>query len=82
MITTKQIRAARVFLGWDQKDLARAAELSLPTIQRMETIGPERSSAGNVARLQRALESAGIEFIEEDGNGVGLRFRSSSRATN
>ncbi len=78
MITAKQIRAARVFLEWDQKRLAAAAELSLPTIQRMETIGPERSSAGNVERLQRALEAAGIEFIEEDGRGVGVRFRSVS----
>lgn len=76
MITAKQIRAARVFLEWDQKRLAAAAELSLPTIQRMETIGPERSSAGNVERLQRALEATGIEFIEEDGRGVGVRFRS------
>ena len=55
-----------------------SAELSLPTIQRMETIGPERSSAGNVEKLQRAIEGAGIEFIEEDGRGVGVRFRSAS----
>ena len=76
MISSKQIRAARVFLEWSQKELAMAAKLSLPTIQRMETLGPERSSAGNVEKLQRAMEAAGIEFIYE--NGVGVRFRERS----
>ncbi|MFQ5764104.1 MAG: helix-turn-helix domain-containing protein, partial [Rhodospirillales bacterium] len=36
MITSTQMRAARALLGWDQKDLAQASGLSLPTIQRME----------------------------------------------
>jgi len=78
MISSKQIRAARVFLEWSQKELATAAKLSLPTIQRMETLGPERSSAGNVEKLQRAMEAAGIEFIDANGGGVGVRFRERS----
>jgi transcriptional regulator with XRE-family HTH domain len=36
MITAARLRAARALLGIDQKDLAAAAKLALPTIQRME----------------------------------------------
>jgi hypothetical protein len=55
-ISAKQIKAARVFLEWEQRDLAEKSGLSLPTIQRMEKLGVERSSAGNAQRVQRALE--------------------------
>lgn len=82
MITQSQIKAARLFLGWEQKDLAEASGLSLPTIQRMEKLGIERSSVANAERLRTALESAGIEFIPagnyqgEGGPGSRLRERS------
>ena len=72
MISANQLRAARTLIGWSQKDLAGASGLSLPTIQRMETLGPHRSSAGNVEKVQRALEAAGIEFIDGDAPGVRL----------
>ena len=49
------------------------SSLSLPTIQRMEKLGLERSSAGNVERVQRALEAAGVEFTNGDAPGVRLR---------
>jgi transcriptional regulator with XRE-family HTH domain len=78
MILAVQLRAARTLLGWSQKDLADVSGLSLPTIQRMETLGPHRSSAGNVDKVQRALETAGIEFIDEDAPGVRLRRPQSS----
>ncbi len=73
MISAGQLRAARSLLGWNQKQLAEASVLSLPTIQRMETLGPHRSAAGNVDKVQRALEHAGIEFINDDAPGVRLR---------
>ena len=76
MITALQLRAARALLEWNQKDLARASGLSLPTIQRMETIGLQRSSAGNVDKVQRTLEDAGIEFL--NGGAPGIRLRRSS----
>ena len=79
MITQDQIRAARVFLGWEQKDLAAAADLSLPTIQRMEKMGLGRSSADNAAKVQKSLEAAGIEFIPENGGGAGVRLRERSK---
>lgn len=81
MITSKQVKAARLFLDWEQRDLAERAGVSLPTIQRMEKLGMERSQAGNVERVQRALESGGIEFIAENGGGVGLRLKAPGGGT-
>jgi transcriptional regulator with XRE-family HTH domain len=76
MIRSVQIRAARVLLRWKQKDLADAAGVSFPTIQRMEINGPERSSAGNVEKVQRSLEHAGVIFIDDDDyGGIGVRLR-------
>ena len=78
MISAKQIKAARIFLGWEQRELAERSGLSLPTIQRMEKLGVERSSAGNAQRLQQAMEAAGVEFIAENGGGAGVRMRKGS----
>ena len=75
MITPKQIKAARLFLEWEQRELAERSGVSLPTIQRMEKLGMERSQAGNVERVQHTLEAGGIEFIPENGGGVGVRLR-------
>ena len=75
MISAKQIKAARVFLEWEQRDLASHSGLSLPTIQRMEKFGVERSSAANAQRVRAALEAAGVEFIPENGGGPGVRLK-------
>jgi transcriptional regulator with XRE-family HTH domain len=75
MISAKQIKAARVFLGWEQRDLAEKSGLSLPTIQRMEKLGVERSSVANAQKVQGALESAGVQFIDQNGGGPGVRLR-------
>jgi hypothetical protein len=80
MILGAQIRAARGLVGWSQADLAKAAKLSLPTIKRMEgPIGPGRSSSDNVAAVVRALESAGVVFVDENGYGPGVRLRNKPR---
>jgi transcriptional regulator with XRE-family HTH domain len=79
MISAKQIKAARLFLEWEQKDLAEKSGLSLPTIQRMEKLGVERSSVANAQKVQGALEVGGVEFIPENGGGAGVRLR--KRAT-
>jgi transcriptional regulator with XRE-family HTH domain len=74
-----QIRAARSLLGLSQDELARRANLSVVTIKRLEAAGTEiRGSAQTTARLQKALESSGIVFIDQDreqGPGVRLRKR-------
>lgn len=76
MIEAEQIRAARALLGWSQGDLVDRTGLSLTTIRRMEDagVGPGRSSAENVAAVQRVLEAAGVQFIPENGGGAGVRL--------
>ena len=74
-MTNEQLRAARGLLGWSQSELAARAGLSLPTVKRLEAgFGPHVSNEAR-AKLQRAIEAAGIEFIDENGGGLGLRFR-------
>jgi transcriptional regulator with XRE-family HTH domain len=76
MLTSEQIRAARALLRWEQKDLAFASGVSLPTIKRLETKpGPLNAHGPTVGALSRALEEAGIQFIPEDGGGPGVRLR-------
>ena len=75
LVTIEQLRAARSLLGWSQSELAARAELSLPTVKRLEgAFGPRVSNDAQV-KLQRAIEAAGIEFLEENGGGEGVRFR-------
>jgi transcriptional regulator with XRE-family HTH domain len=75
MLTIEQLRAARGLLGWSQSKLAARAGLSLPTVKRVETdLGPRVSEEAR-NKLQRALESAGVEFIDENGGGPGVRLR-------
>lgn len=79
MLTAAQIRAARGLLDWSQKDLADATKLSVQTIKRMEGArGPEGSTEANVQAVRRALEGAGVIFLEakssKDG-GAGVRLK-------
>ncbi|WP_313522231.1 transcriptional regulator [Shinella sp.] len=79
MLNANQIRAARALINWSQGKLVEMTELSLTTIRRMEddAIGPERSSAGNVATVTRVLEEAGVTFIgdgEAKVGGPGVRM--------
>jgi transcriptional regulator with XRE-family HTH domain len=82
MMTAAQLRAARALLGMDQRALAEASGLSLPTIQRMEA--SEDVIRGNVESLMKliaALDAAGVELInegaasEKGGRGVRLKAR-------
>ena len=81
MIVAKQVKAARVMLDLTQSDLAWGASLSIPTVQRMEASnGPVRGNSQNVWQLQKALEDAGVEFIDADSDkGPGVRLRSPDR---
>jgi DNA-binding XRE family transcriptional regulator len=87
MITRTQIRAARAFLGWTMAELATAADVGLSTIQAVEKgdgedprVAPTlqwRSDARDEAltKIRGALEKAGITFLPESAQGVGLRGR-------
>jgi hypothetical protein len=63
-------------LRWEQLDLSKAASISLPTIKRLETKpGPITAYVSTITALKGALETAGIEFIDENGGGPGVRLR-------
>jgi transcriptional regulator with XRE-family HTH domain len=76
-LTSGQIRAARSLLRWTADDLAAASALSVATIRRAELkeIRTTLTTANDLA-IRRAFEAAGIEFIEENGGGPGVRYRS------
>jgi transcriptional regulator with XRE-family HTH domain len=77
VVSVEQLRAARGLLGWSQTELALRAGLSLPTVKRVEGgFGPQVSEEART-KLQQAIEAAGIEFLEENGAGAGVRFRKS-----
>jgi transcriptional regulator with XRE-family HTH domain len=75
-LASSQIRAARALLRWTVDDLAREAALGRNTILRAE-LADDRTSltAANDLAVRRALEAAGVEFIDEDGGGPGVRLR-------
>lgn len=83
MITAAQMRAARALLGIDQQTLADLADVSLPTIQRMEASqGNVRGVVDTLTKVVKALDFAGIELIGEQavsqGQGRGVRFKESA----
>ena len=61
-VSIRQVKAARALLGWSQADLAREAQISEPTVKRLDAI-------------RGALEAGGVEFIPENGGGAGVRLR-------
>ena len=68
-----QCRMARSALGWGVRELAAAAKVSADTVARFER-GDELKER-TVEAIQRALEAGGIEFIDENGGGPGLRLK-------
>jgi hypothetical protein len=71
-----QIRAARALLKWSAAELARQASLGVNTIGRAEVAdGATALTMANEVAIRRALEGAGIEFIDNDGKGPGVRLR-------
>lgn len=73
-MTGRQIAAARALVGLSQADVAAKANISVPTLKRMEASeGPASGLANNVAAVMRALEDAGIEFLNHGQPGVRLR---------
>jgi len=76
LVTIRQVKAARAMLGWSQADLADHSGISEPTIARLEAVDGELGGReGTSKRIRKALESAGVEFIDENGGGAGVRLR-------
>jgi len=80
-LTSAQIRAARALIRWSAEDLARETALSVATIRRAEIAEGEISmTAANDLAVRRALEAAGVEFLDENGGGPGVRLRKRQQA--
>ncbi len=76
MMQPSQCRMARAALKMSVRELANAAGVAANTITRFET-GKSRGYADTVAKIQKVLEEAGVEFIDENGGGPGVRLRRS-----
>jgi hypothetical protein len=75
-LTSGQIRAARSLIRWRAEDLAKESSIGVATIRRAELAeGPTSLTAANDQVIRRALESAGVEFIDGNGGGPGVRLR-------
>jgi transcriptional regulator with XRE-family HTH domain len=80
MITAGQMRAGRALLNIDQRELAKLADVSLPTIQRMEASdGNVRGVIESLTKVVEAFDRAGVELIGENapsaGSGRGVRLK-------
>ena len=78
MITSAQCRAARGLLSWSQQNLADRAGVGIMTIHQFEKEGtqPRRPT---LEVVKRAFENAGVEFIDENGGGPGVRLKKARR---
>ena len=74
MLTPAQCRAARGLLKWTQEDLADRSRVGLSTIRKFET---EVTSphASTLILLRQTLEAHGVEILEQNGGGPGVRLR-------
>ena len=80
-LKSHQIRAARALLRWGAEDLARESAVGVATIRRAELMeGATAMTAANDFALRRALEEAGVEFIDENGGGAGVRLKAKGRS--
>jgi hypothetical protein len=76
LLTGSQIRAARALLKWSAQDLAQISALGVNTVRRAEAVDGETSlTNANDLAVRRALEEAGVEFIDANGGGPGVRLR-------
>ena len=72
-----QVRMARAAVGWGVRELAERAGVTANTVTRIENGADAKQSTMDA--LQRALESAGVEFIPENGGGPGVRLKFNRR---
>jgi transcriptional regulator with XRE-family HTH domain len=77
-ISPAQCRAARALMEMDQAELARRAVVSRDTIADFEN-GSRTPAADGLDAIRAALEAAGVIFIDENGNGLGVRLRKRRR---
>lgn len=76
-VSLRQLQAARALVGWSRADLAKRAGVSEITVKRAEAPSGEDvgGRASTAQKLVAALESAGVIFLAENGEGPGVRLR-------
>ena len=74
MITAEQCRAARGLLDWAQADLAEKAGVGVVTVRQFEA-GSHDARRATLQVIKHAFELAGVEFIDENGGGPGVRLK-------
>jgi hypothetical protein len=80
-LAASQIRAARALLRWSAEDLALRSAVGVATIRRAEVSQDKTSlTIPNNFAIRTALENAGVEFIDENGGGPGVRLRKRQQA--
>jgi transcriptional regulator with XRE-family HTH domain len=77
-VANAQVRMARAALNWTVRDLAEATGLHRNTITNIE-IGRYAGDRKSLERIEAALRKAGVEFIDENGGGPGVRLRKRSK---
>lgn len=75
MVSPAQLRAGRHLLGMSQAEVAQASGLSLPTIKRAESDRDVSVSTEAISTIKAVLEQSGALFIDQNGNGPGVRLR-------
>ena len=81
--SVEQVKAARMLLGWDQSQLAAAASVGIATVKRIEICtGSLPSTPRITAKLQLALEQAGIEFLGTPDSKPGVRLKITKPTSN
>jgi len=73
-VTSAQLRMARAALNWTVRDLAAATGLHRNTITNIE-VGRYAGDETSLAVIERVLSKAGVEFLDENGGGPGVRLR-------
>jgi transcriptional regulator with XRE-family HTH domain len=79
MVTSAQCRAARGLLDWSQQDLASQAGVGIVTVRQIEA-GVTEPRHSTLVVVRQAFERSGIEFIDENGGGPGVRLRNRQRS--
>lgn len=73
-ITPAQLRAARALINWSRDELAEAARTTVRTLARIEA-GETSPRASTMEAIRAALEAERVIFIDENGEGPGVRLR-------
>ncbi|OYW61996.1 MAG: transcriptional regulator [Rhizobiales bacterium 12-68-15] len=80
MMSPAQCRAARALLDWSQQQLADAARIGVVTVRQFEG-GASEPRNSTLTVMRAALETAGVIFVPENGEGAGVRLKKSPSST-